>query len=279
MRAIERAPVVGSAGIKRGINGPMIWSPDSSALFGPTPELCNYFCCCGVNPGFSQSGDLGLLSAEWMVEGEPRLDMFGWDLARYGAWADKAFTKARVRDQYANRFKIHFSNKERAAGRPVRVRPIYDTQKAMGAVFGLNYGWEHPLWFAAEGEPREETIGFERQNWWAPSGASADVARASGGHRHLELHPHPYHRTRRESLARRPDATGNEPIFDLSGAPAGKVSSGAFGYHVNQSLALAYLRLDIVAGTELEAMIIGRPHRARVLDGAAFDREGKRLRM
>jgi dimethylglycine dehydrogenase len=74
------------------------------------------------------------------------------------------------------------------------------------------------------------------------------------------------------------DATGNEPIFDLAGRPAGKVSSGAYGYHVGQSLALAYLRPDIAAGAELQVMVLGRPHRARVLDGAAFDPEGRRLR-
>jgi dimethylglycine dehydrogenase len=74
------------------------------------------------------------------------------------------------------------------------------------------------------------------------------------------------------------DATGNEPIFDLEGRPAGKVSSGTYGYHVGQSLALAYLRPDIAAGTELDVMVLGRPHRAWVLEGAAFDPEGKRLR-
>jgi dimethylglycine dehydrogenase len=56
------------------------------------------------------------------------------------------------------------------------------------------------------------------------------------------------------------------------------VSSGTYGYHVGQSLALAYLRPDIAAGTELDVMVLGRPHRARVLEGAAFDPEGKRLR-
>ena len=91
LRAIARVPVVGSAGIKRVINGPMIWSPDSAALFGPVPEVRNYFCCNGIIPGFSQSGGLGLLSAEWIIEGEPKLDMFGWDLARFGAWAGKRF--------------------------------------------------------------------------------------------------------------------------------------------------------------------------------------------
>ncbi|MBB3770370.1 dimethylglycine dehydrogenase [Angulomicrobium tetraedrale] len=181
MRAIDRVPAVGAVGIRRVINGPMIWSPDSAALFGPVPELSNYFCCNGIIPGFSQSGGLGRLAAEWMVEGEPSMDMFGWDLSRFGAWAGKAFTKARVEDQYSHRFKIHFPNEERAAGRPVRTRPAYAMQQALGAVFGLNYGWEHPLWFAAEGEAREETAGFERQNWWQPAGREARMLRESAG--------------------------------------------------------------------------------------------------
>ncbi|MCF6121673.1 FAD-dependent oxidoreductase [Mesorhizobium sp. M7A.F.Ca.CA.001.07.2.1] len=181
LRAIARVPAVGTAGVKKVINGPMIWSPDSAVLFGPVPELSNYFCCNGIIPGFSQSGGMGKLAAEWMIEGEPSLDMFAWDMARFGHWAGKAFTKARVQDQYSHRFKIHFPNEERAAGRPVRTRPAYDMQKGMNAVFGLNFGWEHPLWYAAEGEPREETIGFTRQNWWGPVGREARMLRERAG--------------------------------------------------------------------------------------------------
>ena len=181
MRAINRVPAIGIAGIKRVINGPMIWSPDSAALFGPVPEVSNYFCCNGIIPGFSQSGGLGKLAAEWMIEGEPTLDIFAWDLARFGHWADAAFTKARVRDVYTTRFKIHFPNEERGAGRPVRTRPAYTMQKDMGAVFGLNFGWEHPLWYAADGEPREESIGYTRQNWWKPVGREALMLREKAG--------------------------------------------------------------------------------------------------
>lgn len=181
LRAIARVPAVGTAGIKRVINGPMIWSPDSAVLFGPVPELSNYFCCNGLIPGFSQSGGLGKLAAEWIIEGEPTLDLFGWDMARYGAWAGKEFTKARVQDQYSHRFKIHFPNEERAAGRPVRTRPVYRMQKEMGAIFGLNYGWEHPLWFSTNGEPREETVGFTRQNWWEPVGREVRMLRERAG--------------------------------------------------------------------------------------------------
>ena len=76
IRATERVPVAATAGVKRVINGPMIWSPDAALLFGPAPERPGYFCACGMIPGFSQSGGVGKLAAEWMVEGEPTLDMF-----------------------------------------------------------------------------------------------------------------------------------------------------------------------------------------------------------
>jgi dimethylglycine dehydrogenase len=178
MRAIDRVPAVGEAGIKRVINGPMIWSPDSSALFGPVPEIKGYFCCNGIIPGFSQSGGLGKLAAEWMVEGEPSLDLFGWDLARYGAWAGKDFTKARVEDQYAHRFKIHFPGEERAAGRPVRTRQAYDFQTDMGAKFGLNFGWEHPLYFDAD---TPDSAGFARQPWWESVGRECRMLRDAAG--------------------------------------------------------------------------------------------------
>ena len=180
MRAIDRVPAVGTAGIKRVINGPMIWSPDSNVLFGPHPDLRNYFCCNGIIPGFSQSGGMGLMAAQWMVEGESLYDMFAWDVARFGKWADAGFTKARVGDQYANRFAIHFPNEERSAGRPVRVRPAHDLQVSMGAVMGLNYGWEHPLWYA-DTVGVKDTNGFKRQNWFEPVGAEARMIRDHAG--------------------------------------------------------------------------------------------------
>jgi dimethylglycine dehydrogenase len=121
------------------------------------------------------------MTAQWIVEGEPEFDMFPWDVARFGAWADKGFTKARVEDQYANRFKIHFPYEERAAGRPARMRPAYEKQKSMGAVFGLNYGWEHPLWFAGASVEGHEDYGFDRQDWFEPVGAECRALRGGVG--------------------------------------------------------------------------------------------------
>jgi len=178
MRAIDRVPAVGEAGIKRVINGPMIWSPDSNVLMGPVPEKKGYFCCNGIIPGFSQSGGMGLMAAQWIIEGETEYDMFAWDIARFGEWASDDFTKERVKDQYAHRFKIHFPNEEREAGRAVRVRPAYERQKELGAVFGLNFGWEHPLYFDAD---TKETAGFTRQDWWHSVRRECEMLRENAG--------------------------------------------------------------------------------------------------
>ena len=121
------------------------------------------------------------MTAQWIIEGEPEFDMFPWDVARFGSWADKGFTKARVEDQYANRFKIHFPYEERAAGRPARMRPAYEKQKSLGAVFGLNYGWEHPLWFGGEGVDGVEDYGFDRQDWFDAVGAECLALRSGVG--------------------------------------------------------------------------------------------------
>ncbi|WP_320179271.1 FAD-dependent oxidoreductase [Roseovarius pacificus] len=181
MRAMERVPVAAEAGIKRVINGPMIWSPDSNVILGPVPERKGYFMCGGIIPGFSQSAGMGLMVAQWITTGEMQYDMFAWDMARFGEWAnDRAFVKAKVRDVYAHRFAIHYPNEERAAGRPLRTRPVYEVQKQMGAVFGLNYGWEHPQWFA-DAPGVQDSNGFTRQNWWGPVGEECRMLRARAG--------------------------------------------------------------------------------------------------
>ncbi|MCB1834962.1 MAG: aminomethyltransferase family protein, partial [Geminicoccaceae bacterium] len=79
--------------------------------------------------------------------------------------------------------------------------------------------------------------------------------------------------------AREADATGGEPIFLADGTPAGQVSSGAYGYSVGKSLAIAYLKAGSAGpGDAVEVAILGRPHGARILAEPPFDPGGERLR-
>lgn len=170
-QACEAVPCLATAGLKRVINGPMIFSPDLAPLIGPYPGKANYWTACGVMTGFSQSAAIGMVLATWMSEGEPPMDVFMWDVARYGRWAGKDYAKARTGDMYATRFKTLYPYEERPAGRPVLTTPAYAAYREMGAVFGASDGVEYPLWFAPKGVEAIDSLTFRRPNWWPHVGA------------------------------------------------------------------------------------------------------------
>lgn len=162
--ACNRYPVLGRAGIKTIINGPFTFAPDGNPLVGPVGGLRNFWSACAVMAGFSQGGGVGLTLAEWMVEGEPTRDVFAMDVARFGKFATRAYTRHKVTENYQKRFSISFPNEERPAGRPLHTTPMYSVWQEQGAVFGQGYGLEHVNYFAREGEPRYETPTFVRSN-------------------------------------------------------------------------------------------------------------------
>ncbi|UDL91314.1 FAD-dependent oxidoreductase [Mesorhizobium sp. PAMC28654] len=179
--AMDRMPCLGEAGIKRVINGPMIFSPDLGPLLGPHPELKNYFCACGVMSGLNQGAGIGKVISEWIVDGEPEMDVNFWDVARFGRWAGKRFTFERTRYYYENRQERPYPHLECAAGRPLRTFPAYAAQKAKGAVFGFSNGWEQPLWFARPGDEQRDIFGYARQNWWKTVGEECKAVRSAAG--------------------------------------------------------------------------------------------------
>jgi dimethylglycine dehydrogenase len=157
-------PALGRAGIRRVVNGPFTFTPDGNPLVGPVRGLSNYWVACGVMAGLSQGGGVGLSLANWMIHGDPGADIWGMDVARYGDWATMAYTNAKVRENYSRRFRVRFPGEELPAGRPLKATPVYDALGRAGAVFGAAYGLEHALWYAADGEAREEAWSFRRNN-------------------------------------------------------------------------------------------------------------------
>ena len=172
-------PAFQNTGIKTIVNGPFTFAPDGNPLVGPVRGLPGYWCACGVMAGFSQGGGVGLALAHWMVHGDPGLDVWAMDVARFGDWASKAYTNAKVRENYARRFSIRFPNEELPAGRPLRASPLYDRLKACGAQFGAAAGLEVPLWYAPEGV-REE-FSWYRSTDFATVAAEARAVRERVG--------------------------------------------------------------------------------------------------
>jgi dimethylglycine dehydrogenase len=130
---------------------------------------------------FSQAGAVGMLLGNWMTENDPGLDVFMWDVTRYGPWAGKSYTRARTADMYSTRFKTIYPYEDRAAGRPVKTTPVYEVQKSRGAVFGANYGLEYPLWYASGGAEPQDNFTFRRPNWFASVGEECRALRSGVG--------------------------------------------------------------------------------------------------
>ncbi|MCH6588422.1 MAG: FAD-dependent oxidoreductase, partial [Proteobacteria bacterium] len=164
--AINRVPIFGEAGVKEVINGPIAYTPDGSPLVGPAWGLRNFWINEGHSFGVTAAAGAGWQLAEWMVEGEPTIDMLGVDPRRFGDYASKAYLKTKNEEAYENVFVIHFHDEERPACRPLKTAPCYDRMKAVGAVFGQKFGWERPNWFAPEGVPREDDWSFRRSKYF-----------------------------------------------------------------------------------------------------------------
>ncbi len=149
--AIERVPAFGEVGIKEVYNGAIAYTPDGSPIIGPAWDLKNFWLNEGHSFGVTAAGGAGWQLAEWIVEGEPSIDMMGVDPRRFGPYASRGYLRRKNEEAYANVFTVHYPDEERVAARPLKRSPCYERMAAKGAVFGSVYGWERPNWFAPEG--------------------------------------------------------------------------------------------------------------------------------
>lgn len=164
--AMNRVPAFGEVGVKQVFNGAISYTPDGSPIIGPAWGLKNFWLNEGHSFGITASGGAGWQLAEWIIEGQPTIDMLGVDPRRFGDYATKGYLLNKNEEAYANVFSIHYADEEREAGRPLRTAPCYDRMKALGAVFGQKFGWERPNWFAPEGVEPKDDWSFRRSDYF-----------------------------------------------------------------------------------------------------------------
>ena len=179
--AYQRFPILERAGVKTVIHGPFTFAPDGNPLVGPVPGKQGYWLACGVMAGFSQGGGVGLMLAQWMVNGETERDVSAMDIARYGKWISPGYTVPKVIENYRNRFSVTYPNEELPVGRPNQTTPIYDIFDGMNAVWGQQNGLEVVNYFALEGEARYEVPSFRRSNAWEATAAEVMAVRKAVG--------------------------------------------------------------------------------------------------
>ena len=168
--AIKRVPALEHGDVIKLINGPEAFTPDNEFVLGESSVRGLYVAAGFCAHGIAGAGGMGRAMAEWIVDGEPSLDLWKMDLRRFGdAYRNRTYTLARTVEVYSTYYDIHYPNEERQAGRPLRLSPTYPRLTELGACFGEKSGWERPNWFAPNaalmGGWRGRPAGWAGHHW------------------------------------------------------------------------------------------------------------------
>ncbi len=167
--AVERVPILGTAGLSRVINGPIPYAPDGNPLIGPMPGVPNAFEACVFTFGICQAGGAGKVLAEWITEGQTEWDMWSCDPRRYTDFAaDPDYCVAKGMEIYGNEYAISFPRHAWPAARDRKLSPLHGRLKTLGAQFNAFNGWERATWYAHSGDDvsEEATQTFARSGPW-----------------------------------------------------------------------------------------------------------------
>ena len=187
-KAVERFPMLASAGIQTFFNGPESFTPDDRYVLGEAPELDNFFVAAGFNSvGIQSAGGAGMVLADWMDRGEAPIDLWDVDIRRMQPFqANRSYLQSRVSETLGLLYADHFPYRQFASARGVRRSPIHSYLKTEGACFGEISGWERANWFLPEaaknaGKKAEYDYSWRRQNWFEYSAAEHMAVRQKVG--------------------------------------------------------------------------------------------------
>ncbi|PMS20921.1 FAD-dependent oxidoreductase [Trinickia dabaoshanensis] len=177
--ALERVPALESAGVRQFYNGPESFTPDNHFILGEAPELKNFYVGAGFNSmGIASAGGAGMALAEWIMAGEPTMDLWPVDIRRFARFnGNDAWLHDRVKETLGLHYAMPWPNRELETARPLRRSPLYGALRNRNACFGSKMGWERANVFAPAGVEPIIEYGFGRPNWHAWSAAEHRACR------------------------------------------------------------------------------------------------------
>ena len=163
--AMERFPSLREAGVRTMFCGPESFTPDMGPQLGEAPELRNFFVAAGLNSlGILYAGGVGSLTAAWIADGVPPVDVSGLTVDRTQLYeTSRRFRKDRAVEQLGAAFgDAAFPTWHPWSARNVRRSVVHDRMAADGAYFAVSSGWEYAEWFDPDGIAREVPQGWGR---------------------------------------------------------------------------------------------------------------------
>ncbi len=179
----KRIPVLAETGIRLHFCGPESFTPDGLYHLGEAPGLRKFFVAAGFNSvGFLSGPGAGSVLADWIVDGRSPLDLPEADPRRVAPHeTNRRFLEQRVTETLDLAYELHWPYQQRTSARGLRRSPLHDRVAAAGAVFGELLGWERANWYAPSGVPKRYEYSFGRQNWFEHSAAEHRAVRAAVG--------------------------------------------------------------------------------------------------
>ncbi|HEX9043608.1 MAG TPA: FAD-dependent oxidoreductase [Candidatus Limnocylindrales bacterium] len=159
-------------GQKYAINGLISLTPDGMPVLGETPEVKGLWSAAAV--WVKEGPAVGQCVAEWMVLGEPHIDLAASDVARFHAHQKtRRHVKERSFEAFPKTYGIVHPAEQYLSDRPLRKTPMYDVEKELGAEFFEVAGWERAQWFESN-RPLVVKYGIKDREhewdcrWWSP---------------------------------------------------------------------------------------------------------------
>jgi glycine cleavage system aminomethyltransferase T/glycine/D-amino acid oxidase-like deaminating enzyme len=177
--ATKRVPAMADVGLRTVINGPEAFTPDNEFCLGET-EVGGFFVAAGFCAhGIAGAGGIGKVVAEWVVDGEPSMDLWHMDISRFGvSYQSPSYTLTRTIENYQTYYDIAYPMLERNAGRPLRTSPVYPWHAGRGASFGEKAGWERVNFYESNADAGDESM--RPHGWpglaWSPATMAEHVA-------------------------------------------------------------------------------------------------------
>ena len=163
-----------SVRVQYAINGLLSLTPDTLPILGETPEVAGLWSAAAV--WIKEGPGVGRALAEWMVEGEPEIDMQSADVARFHEHQRSAeHVRARTAESFNKTYGIVHPGEQWASDRDVRLSPFHARARELGAVFHEAAGWERPQWYRSNEKLLDEygdRVGTREAEWdarwWSP---------------------------------------------------------------------------------------------------------------
>ncbi|MBL8078274.1 MAG: FAD-dependent oxidoreductase [Anaerolineales bacterium] len=166
--AIRRLPFLDQAGIITLVRHPGAYTPDCQPLLGPMAGARGMWIMAGMSlNGYGGAGGMGKLMAEWIIDGEAPMDVYGYRATRFGNYYnDPVYAAERTVESVKYYYRMKFPHDEHETARPHRVSPVHFRLMENGAVFGEKFGWERVNYFQPGKESRR--MGEDQRQWgWA----------------------------------------------------------------------------------------------------------------